>query len=522
LYRLATIERELGNKNEAQRWLNEARSYSACSSVQMGIARGLAYQDAGNAAAAVDEFTKLLKQAPTEAVAYLNRGWARLVLWDKTRSADDLRLADEDFAAASEETSVAASAFCGRAWVRFWQHQSGAATLDQAISFSRVALERDSNLAITHFVRGWILLAKGQPSAHEAKAAFQAALDLKHGVADTYSGLAQAERWLGNRDAAIGAYTHAITEASSSAANTWQYYEGRALTHAEISNWKSAYEDFRDALENAKTASISPSQYATLYADFGWSCYQLAHTDEMEEAFQKGLELDHDLVHLQWQLGGVRLYSGRYDDALACWERAIKLDPKSSEWYVNRGLTQIYKGDLAAALPDLDEAMRLNDKQSFVWHTRGWAWIRKGEWKRALRDLNKAIELSSDEPFSFHDRALARWWLGERTSALEDLHKNLDIQFSRRLGKFPRRSRENRTTWGATAEDWSRAMKHKPKDFVPYLGRGMAHWLAGELEAARKDLIRALSINRRLVDVQTLLQLVTEELATNGAQLIRK
>lgn len=475
------------------------------------MARGLGYYYTGKPQTAVEAFTKVIELRSTESFAYLNRGWARVLLWDKTKSQTDLHLADQDFATAANQAKSAASAYSGQAWVRYWQHQEGAGTLDEAVSFSRRALERDSKLGFTHFVHGWIMIAKGQYA--EAKNEFGAAIGLACDIPDAYYGLAEAERVLGNQDAAIQVYTRAIEKAAASSTNVWHAHHGRALAHAGILNWERAFDDYQAALKSAKTSSITLSQYAGLYADFGWTCYELERPDEMESAFARGLELDRKLIHLQLQIGGVRLYSGRYDDALACWSSAISLDPESSIGYVNRGLTYVYRQDIPAALLDLDMALSRDGKDSFAWHTRGWAWVRHGEWKKAVADLDKAIELRSDEPFRFNERALAQWWLRERSHALEDLRKVFDMQLSKLAGKFLTRVREDGVTWGASSEDWTRAVALKPKDFLPHLGRGICRWMAGDLEAARDDLTKARSINARSLDVQAVLERVTEELA---------
>ncbi len=53
---------------------------------------------------------------------------------------------------------------------------------------------------------------------------------------------------------------------------------------------------------------------------------------------------------------------GDYDSALANFNRAIQLDPKSAEAFDNRGGVYDSKGDYARAIADYDEALRLDPK----------------------------------------------------------------------------------------------------------------------------------------------------------------
>ena len=47
--------------------------------------------------------------------------------------------------------------------------------------------------------------------------------------------------------------------------------------------------------------------------------------------------------------------------------------------------------------------------------------------------------------------------------------------------------------WSAVAEDWSAAIDEQP-DGMGFLGRGIAHWLAGKSDLAVQDLEHALTL----------------------------
>jgi len=506
-----------GSKFEQALFQAERAARISPANWQAHTARGLALFSMRRRQEAIAAFTRVIELRPSESSAYLNRGWARLLLWDQTRAQGDLALADDDFARAVEQPAVAAQAHAARAWVRYWQHQGGAATLDAALTLSSLAIERDPKLGFAYFVRGWVMLAKGKNA--DSRAQFIRASELGYEAPDASYGLAETERVLGNADAAIEIYTKAIGLAAKSSTNAWHMHYGLALVHAANRNWEVAYNGYCTALESAREATLSPSQYAYLYANLGWTCYELGDKDrEMEDAFTQGVALEGQVGYLQSKIAMVRLYCGRYDEASAAFTATIKLDPESSVGYVNRGLTAIYRGDLDAALLDLNMAVEKNAQDAFAWHTRGWARLRLAENDReqVLADIDRAIEIAPDEPFRFSDRALVRWWLKDRQGALDDLRKVLDLKLPERAVGFPRRDREDAVTWGATSQDWTHAIQKKPKDFLPYLGRGISFCLAGNLREAQSDLTMANAINRRSREARLLLESVDGELASRG------
>ncbi len=476
------------------------------------MARGVGYQYRGDAQAAVDAYTAVIELQPVLPTPYYNRGLARIAIWERTKADADLEEADRDFIAASTKPGGASAGNGGRAWLRYRQHREGRPTLDEALSFCRLALEQHVTFGFGHFCRAWIMSAKGR--YEDAKSGFSTAIKFGYDVPDSYYGLADAERVLGNRDAAIMRYGQAIENAAASGTNPWNYHHGRALAFAAARSWQQAYDDFRAAVERAQRASVAPSVFASLYSDFAWTCYELRRDDEMEEALTRSLELDSKSRNLHLQIGSLRLYSGRHDDAIAAFSTAIELDSASSLGYVDRGLTRIYQGDFDAAISDLDIALEKNDKDAYAWHDRGWARLRQATDRRqALADIDKAIGLSTRDPFRFIDRALLRWWLGDREHALEDLRQVMAMQSATSVNPFAPRLREDVVTWGATSQDWSRAVEAQPNDDFVYFGRGLARCMAGDLAGAADDLTRARKLNARSPETRALLKRVRAERA---------
>src|SRR5215831_10540165 len=65
--------------------------------------------------------------------------------------------------------------------------------------------------------------------------------------------------------------------------------------------------------------------------------------------------------------------------AIAAFNDAIRIDPKSDRTFARRGLAYARKGDNDRAITDFNEAIRLNPKNDRAFAGRGFVYARKGD-----------------------------------------------------------------------------------------------------------------------------------------------
>jgi tetratricopeptide (TPR) repeat protein len=95
-----------------------------------------------------------------------------------------------------------------------------------------------------------------------------------------------------------------------------------------------------------------------------------------------------DGLSLAWQ--------GNMDRAIAAFDRAIMITPKSSLAYLNRGLAYQRQGDTDRALADLDRAVRLAPSAARGYYNRSLLLRERGEGRRADTDQVRAVNLDAD------------------------------------------------------------------------------------------------------------------------------
>ena len=91
--------------------------------------------------------------------------------------------------------------------------------------------------------------------------------------------------------------------------------------------------------------------------------------------------------------GWACLDKGKYDDAIADFDKAIALDPNDAAAYGNRGNAYYSKGEVDRAIADYTKVIALNPNDAKAYYNRGNAYDDKGEVDRAIADCPSSDNL---------------------------------------------------------------------------------------------------------------------------------
>jgi hypothetical protein len=94
--------------------------------------------------------------------------------------------------------------------------------------------------------------------------------------------------------------------------------------------------------------------------------------------------------------GLVRAWEGDAEGAIASFDEAIEIAPRSSLAYLNRGIARRRSGDLDGALADLDRAVRYGPRDARTYYNRSLVLRQRGDVRRARADEARAVELDED------------------------------------------------------------------------------------------------------------------------------
>jgi tetratricopeptide (TPR) repeat protein len=84
---------------------------------------------------------------------------------------------------------------------------------------------------------------------------------------------------------------------------------------------------------------------------------------------------------------------GQYDLAILEFNKALEIDPGSTETYNNRGITYSKKDQFDLAISDFSKALNIDPKDTKVLYNRALTYAIEGQFDLALSDLKKCLEL---------------------------------------------------------------------------------------------------------------------------------
>ena len=194
--------------------------------------------------------------------------------------------------------------------------------------------------------------------------------------------------------------------------------------------------------------------------------------------------------------GEAYLDGGRYEEALAIFNKALSTDPQQVEALTLRGETYRQMGRLQEALEDLNHALELDPHNARALTYRGETYVVMGCQQEALEDFTHALELDPKNFEAFANRGERYFRMGRNQEALEDFDRALEID-GKDVSLLIRRS-ILQLRMGHLQEalnDSNRAIDIRFRNPSAHVQRGVIHFQLEQYNDALQDLNNALSID---------------------------
>ena len=152
--------------------------------------------------------------------------------------------------------------------------------------------------------------------------------------------------------------------------------------------------------------------------------------------------------------GSVYGQAGRYEQALADFDKAISLDAKYAQAYANRGLVHRQTRKLDLALADYNKALALDPAYAAALLGRGLVHRQRGQLILALNDFNKAIAIRPDNAVPLTEPALTY-----QLRAMKNYYDCAPSRAPRKCRQFRGPGRSSSGHARSRAPRWSRAAR---------------------------------------------------------------
>ena len=392
------------------------------------VTRGVVHHRLGDDDEAIRDYTEAIKQDPTYALAYYNRGLAYETQEDYQRAVDNFTLAIEneyfspsnvyyerglvydslgDYASARDDyTEVinladahVADAYYERGRMHYFLGDYRAAVEDNTTLLDLEYDARESifnNRGVAYVELGEYELAIGD---------FDAAIQIDENYALAYANRGLARRLSGDYERAIEDYLQA-EEAGYN--NTYNLAYGLGISYYNL-------EQYEQALANLNTAlDVDPEDVDALLAR-GRTHVALGNVGAAIRTFDEVIALDIENVDAYYERGLVFISEENWDDAIGDFENVLLLDAANADAYFQLGFANKELGNPAEALINLNRAVQLNSALSNAYYLMGDIHFEAGNLQLALLNYDQYVELEGIEA---DPRAVQR--IAQLESALGD------------------------------------------------------------------------------------------------------
>ncbi|MFN3982600.1 MAG: protein kinase domain-containing protein, partial [Caldilinea sp.] len=178
-----------------------------------------------------------------------------------------------------------------------------------------------------------------------------------------------------------------------------------------------------DKVLEAKPQSVEDLNYE------GITYYNLGKYEEALASFQRAIELNGVYPNTYTNRGCVYHVMGQHESALADYAQAIRLGRRSIEAKVrnNRGLLHLALNQVQRALKDLNQAIDIDPQYANAYVNAGLAHILLDKHEDAFLCFGKAIAINSRHVLAYHNRGYLYQILGRVEDALRDYTQALLI-----------------------------------------------------------------------------------------------
>jgi len=87
--------------------------------------------------------------------------------------------------------------------------------------------------------------------------------------------------------------------------------------------------------------------------------------------------------------------SGKFDEAIKCYDKALKINPGNDAFWYNKGLALEHLGKFDEAIKCYDKALEINPEDELFWNNKGNTLVKFGKIENAVKCYDKILELKN-------------------------------------------------------------------------------------------------------------------------------
>lgn len=149
--------------------------------------------------------------------------------------------------------------------------------------------------------------------------------------------------------------------------------------------------------------------------------------DDAMSCYQKAIKLNPDHAGAYFNLGVALQKKGQLDNAIFCYKIATLLPTDCAEAHHNLGIVLKEKGDIDGAINSFQRAIEINPGYASTHSSLGAAFQKKGQLDEAINCYQKAIEINPSDAAAYFNMGTALQEKGELERAIENYQQALHL-----------------------------------------------------------------------------------------------
>jgi tetratricopeptide (TPR) repeat protein len=191
-------------------------------------------------------------------------------------------------------------------------------------------------------------------------------------------------------------------------------------------------------------------------------------------------------------------YQGAMQDA----NKAIEIDPDSSQAYLNRGRAYLKLNDYQKAIADFNRAIKLKPENSIAYNGRGVSKAGLKDYQGAIADYNQAIQINKNWgslglAFAYNNRGVSKDNLKDNQGAIADYNQAIKLKPDYADAHYNRGFilAHDLNQYQQALSDFDLVIRLNPKSAGAYAERGNIYYQEGEIQKAIEDYTQAITIS---------------------------
>jgi tetratricopeptide (TPR) repeat protein len=180
-------------------------------------------------------------------------------------------------------------------------------------------------------------------------------------------------------------------------------------------------------LESLKAAIPQITFTASDYLKQGNALFFEGRYDDAVAAYDRAIQLHPELYEAWFSKASTLMLLQQYEEATVAYTTATQLRPDAYDAWMGRGAAQARQHQFEAAIAAYSQALELRPEDYLACYNRGNAVLESGQAAAAIEDFTQALALKPDLGRALVRRALAHQVLGQHGDAIADCQQALAL-----------------------------------------------------------------------------------------------